>query len=71
MRIVSYVTVVSVQERIARRWVRGAGKDAEFVEDSEGFYAKFAEWPASIYLGQTNPGIEVGDRVKFSLEKVK
>ena len=70
IRIVSIVTVRTVEERVAKRWLRGAGNAAEFAEDSQGWYATFAEWPGSAYLGNENPGLGVGDKIKITLEKV-
>jgi hypothetical protein len=71
IKLVSFVTVTQIEERVARRWIRGAGANAEFEPKSEGFYAKFAEWPSSAYVGAENPGLEVGDKVKFTMEKVR
>lgn len=71
VKIVSYATVKSVEERVARKWIRGAGKDAEFEPKSEGFYANLAEWPGSAFLGTENPGLKAGDKVKITLEKVQ
>lgn len=71
VKLISYVTVTQIEERVARKWIRGVGKDAEFEPNSEGFYAKFAEWPSSAYVGAENPGLAVGDVVKFTMEKVR
>lgn len=65
-------TVHTVAEKIARQWVRGVGKDAEFVDKSDGWYATLDSWPASvtIFLGATKPGLKSGDNVRLTLEKV-
>jgi len=70
VKFISHATVMQVEERVARRHVRGAGKDAVFQENSDGWYAKFAEWPASAYLGKEDPGLKVGDRIKITVEKI-
>lgn len=68
-RIVWYATVKEVEERAARKWVRGVGKDAEFKDKSEGWYVTFEDWPAAAHVGMNQPDVKPGDRVKFSMEK--
>lgn len=70
IKLVSYATVMVIEERIAKKHVRGAGANAVFKERSEGFYAKFTEWPGSAFLGNENPGLQAGDRIKITVEKV-
>ena len=71
-KIVWHGTVTKVEERIARKWVRGTGKDAEFVPDSQGWYVTFREWPgAAAFVGHEQPDIATGDKVKMSMEVVR
>lgn len=70
-RIVWYGTVRAVEHRIARRWVRGTNKDAEFEEDSVGWYVTFHESPVAAFAGPEQPDIKIGDRVKLSMEVVR
>jgi hypothetical protein len=69
MKYVMRDVVIKVEERIARRWVRGTGKDAEFEDGSEGWYAVFRSCPASMHLGSDVPTLKAGDRVRLTLEK--
>lgn len=69
-RIVWYGTVKAVEHRLAKRWVRGTGKDAEFAEDSVGWYLTFFESPVAAYAGMDEPKIRPGDRMKMSMEVV-
>ena len=69
-RFVMLGTVRAVEERVARRWLRGAGEAAEFLEESEGWYAVLGEWPISVYLGKTRVGLRAGDSVRLTLEKM-
>lgn len=62
--------VAKVEERAAKRWVRGVGKDAEFAEDSEGWYVVLDSWPAALHFGKHRPDISSGDRVKITVEAV-
>ena len=67
-----YVTsdvVQRVEHRIARRWVRGLGRDAEFDDDSLGWWVVFQSC-ASMYLGREKPGLVAGDRVRVTVEKM-
>ncbi len=62
--------VKKIDHKVAKRWLRGTGKDAEFAEDSAGYWAAFESCPASIYLGSAAPGLKAGDAVRLTLEKV-
>lgn len=68
-RIVCHATVKSVENRIARQWVRGFGADAVFERKSEGWYVGIANWPASIFFGREQPRLQAGDRVRITVEK--
>lgn len=70
VRMVSHGTVRVLEERVARRYVSGTGNDAVFCEDSVGWYATLHEWPAAIHFGPEKPDLQVGDRVKITVEKV-
>jgi hypothetical protein len=61
--------VESVHQKVARKWLGGIGKDAKFANNSEGWYATFKSCPASIYLGTKEPELQVGDRVRITLER--
>ncbi len=62
--------VKKVAEKFARRWVGGSGKEAEFEEDSHGWYAELNANPMSIYLGRSKPGLKSGDTIRITIEKV-
>lgn len=65
------VTVKSIEHRFVKQWIRGVGKDAEFKEDSIGWYVTFEENPStSIYMGHTETHLKKGDRLKMTLERV-
>jgi hypothetical protein len=63
---------VSVEQKVAKKWIGGIGKDAKFAENTDGWYAVFKSCPASIYLGTKEPGpaLRAGDRVRITLERV-
>lgn len=62
--------VRKIDHKVARRWLRGTGNDAEFEEDSAGYWVVFESCPASIYLGTAVPKLAAGDAVRLTLEKV-
>lgn len=70
-RIVWYGTVKTVEHRLVRRWLRGAGEHAEFDEQSVGWYVTFFESPVAAFAGPDEPEIKTGDRVKMSMEVVR
>lgn len=67
-RIVWYGTVKSVEHRVAKRWVRGTGKDAEFEDNSIGWYMVFQEWPVAMFVGEDQPTAKINDRIKMTME---
>lgn len=69
-RFVMVDKVRRVEEKIARRWIGGAGDDAKFQDDSQGWWAVFESCPASMYLGTLRPGLATGDSVRIILEKI-
>lgn len=70
-RFVMLGTVSRVEERFAKRWVKGLGAEAVFDQISEGWYVQLKEAPMSIvYLGSTDPQLKEGDRVRMTLEKL-
>lgn len=69
-RFVMTDKIRKIEQRAAKRWLGGAGKDAKFIEDTQGWYAVFESCPASMYLGSTEPGLRAGDAVRLVLEKV-
>lgn len=52
--------VKRIEHKAASRWVSGTGADAVFAQDSAGWYAVFESFPASIYLGEDEPALQVG-----------
>jgi hypothetical protein len=70
MKYVMNDIIASVEEKCAKQWMRGVGKDAEFADKTEGWYATFKSCPASIYLGTEKPVLSAGDRVRITLERV-
>ncbi len=71
MKYVMRDTIIKVEERVAKKWVRGSGNDAVFEDNSEGWYAVFRSCPASMHLGTDEPELKAGDRVRLTLEKEK
>ncbi len=62
--------VSKVEEKVARRWAKGCGKDAEFIDDSQGWWLRLESLPASIYIGHDKPELREGDRVSLKVEKI-
>lgn len=69
MRYVMHDVIVKVEQKISKKWLRGVGKDAEYADKTEGWYATFKSCPASMYLGVEEPSLRAGDRVKITLEQ--
>jgi hypothetical protein len=63
-------TIKKIEHKAAKRWLRGTGPEAKFVDDSQGYWAVFTSCPASIFLGAEAPGLKAGDQVRLTLEKV-
>lgn len=63
------LTVDSVEERYSRTYVRGLGKEAEFREDSLGWFVTFSQHQVSIRVGDNRPDLGPGDRVHLTLER--
>ena len=70
IKLVYNRTIKRVEERVAKRWISGVGKDAVFENDSQGFYALFVEDPVALYLGSTAMEWKTGDRIRLTAEKV-
>ncbi len=62
-------TIRSVKLKMARQWLRGVGKDAEFQENTAGWYITL-DGSLSLYIGEEEPKLRAGDRVKVTVEKV-
>jgi hypothetical protein len=69
IRIVCRATIRAVEHRLARQWKRGLGKDAEFSENSEGWYAMLNEFPGSVFLGDEDVDWRAGDRLRITVER--
>jgi hypothetical protein len=69
MRLVSYETVKSVEQRTRQVWCGGVGKEAKFAFKSEGWWVCFASCPGSMYVGHAEPELKAGDKIKITLEK--
>lgn len=70
IRYATFSKVLDVAERVTRKWQRGSGNDAIFVEKSLGYYALFEGSFEAIHLGFDPPAFRVGDKVKITFEKV-
>lgn len=62
--------IKSVEHKFVKQWLRGTGNDAVFKEQSIGYYVVFTSCPASMYLGDSEPSLRAGDRVRLTIEKV-
>lgn len=62
------VTVTDVFERKIRKHLGGAGPEAIFRSDSEGWYVQF-NGMVSIHLGPERPDFKIGDEVELLLRK--
>lgn len=71
MRYVINSKVLSVEESFTPAYVIGSGigKDAKFVNQSQGWFIFLEGSYEALYLGKEKPGIEPGDVVKITLEK--
>lgn len=70
IRFVMTDRVARVEQKIAKRWMRGTGDKAVFEDNTQGWWAVFESCPASMFLGTTEPGLKAGDAVRLILEKV-
>jgi hypothetical protein len=68
-KYVVHDAVREIEHKFVKRWVRGTGQDAEFTDDSIGYYVHFKSFPASLYLGEAMPVLRAGDQVKITLER--
>jgi hypothetical protein len=59
-----------IENKVASQWLSGIGKDAKFAANSCGWYAIFESCPASVYLGEEEPELKAGDKVRLIVEKV-
>lgn len=66
---VMVLTVSSVEERFSSSWVRGVGKEAEFRDDSLGWFVTFLQHQISIRVGDNRPDLGPGDHVRLTLER--
>lgn len=62
--------VVEVKEHFRQQWVRGHGKDAEFIAVSLGWFVWFKGSFEALYLGDREPPFKSGDTVSIILRKV-
>lgn len=72
MRYVMHDVIKKIEHRATRRWLRGTGKDAEFSDASEGWWAVLTLCPMSVSLGNEEPRpseLSVGDAVRLTLER--
>jgi hypothetical protein len=61
--------VARIEHKVARQWISGTGADAKFEDGTIGWYVVFASCPASMYLGEDQPDLKTGDRVRLTLER--
>ncbi len=64
-------TVQSVEHKIVRQWTGGIGKDAEFEDDSIGWWAVLGDSRIAFHLGTKEPALKKGDRIRLTIEKEK
>lgn len=70
MRINFKAKVRSIIEHSKRVYIKGIGKEAEFEDESKGWFLHLeGSWEA-IYVGVTRPDIEKGDTVLISISKL-
>lgn len=69
-RFIYIRTISKLENRVAHRWVSGVGKEAVFEDHTVGWYAHFAEDPTALYLGTTETGLKVGDKLRLVAERV-
>ncbi len=70
MRYILTDRVSRVDHRFVNQWTGGVGEDATFRKDSAGYYVVLDEGLAAIYVGEDEPTLAAGDRVRLTLEKV-
>jgi len=66
---VFYSTVADVEHRFKRMHVAGYGPDAIFKTQPIGWFVHLAGSTESIYVGQDEPFLKVGDTVKVTIGK--
>lgn len=69
-RIVVFSKVRNLEEAFERRWDGGTGPNAIFRNHSLGWYLYLEGSYEAIYVGDTKPPFNVGDKIKISFEKV-
>jgi hypothetical protein len=65
-----YTHVSRIHELKSKRWVRGTAKEAEFVEESMGWYLFLEGSWEGLQVGAERPNLEVGDKVLITIRKV-
>jgi len=63
-------TVLSVEEGFKTHHISGSGPDAVFEKESLGWFVHFEGSYEAIYLGDSRPNFNPGDKVKVTFEKV-
>jgi hypothetical protein len=69
MNITFRATVIDVREKFHKNYVRGVGKEAEFVDVSLGWFLRLTSSFESIFVGHEKPDIEPDDAVYVSIRK--
>lgn len=62
--------IKTIEHKFVKKWVKGVGSETKFKDETIGYYAVFTSCPASIFLGNDEPKLKAGDRVRITLEKM-
>lgn len=71
MRFVTFSKVIKVEERFRKRYIKGVGDKAEFETESLGFFLWMKGSHEAMHLGFEDPGFNVGNKLKITIEKVQ
>jgi len=69
--VINDARAIRVEKRTRSIYVSGIGKDAEFFNQDLGWWLLITGSHEAIYLGEEQPDIKEGDKIKITLEKVE
>jgi len=69
MKYIIHSTIMSIEKRINKVWVKGIGEEAVFKDKDCGWFILLRGSYEALHVGYEEPMWRVGDHVKITLER--